>query len=98
MHIAESQGAIVLLAWEGKQDFAKLIDCTATLGAACFLPCSGLLCRAWLSRNQYLYAHAANFNLGNTLGNLGDVSGAESGRFQGLLAALPPPESLVAGV
>ncbi len=98
MDIAESHGAIILLAWEGKQDFAELIDCTSKPEATGLLPYSGLLCQTWLSSNQSPYAHAVNLNLGDTLGTLGDVSGAESGRFHGLVAARSPPESLVAEV
>ena len=78
MDIAESYGATVLLAWEGKQNFAELIDYTSRLEAAGLSPLSALLYQTWLSRNQSPYAHAVNFNLGATLSNLGDISGAEA--------------------
>ena len=78
MDIAESYGATVLLAWEGKQGFAELIDYTSRLEAAGLSPLSALLYQTWLSRNQSPYAHAVNFNLGATLSNLGDISGAEA--------------------
>jgi hypothetical protein len=98
MDSPESHGATVLLAWEGKQDFAELIDYTAKLEAAGLLPYSGLLHQTWFSRNQSPYAHAVNLNLVANLGNLGDGSWAESGRFQGLVAAIPPPGELVVEV
>jgi predicted O-linked N-acetylglucosamine transferase (SPINDLY family) len=78
MDIAESYGATVLLAWEGKQDFAELIDYTAKLESAGLAPLSALLYQTWLNRNQSPYAHAVNFNLGATLSNLGDIPGAEA--------------------
>ena len=78
MDIAESYGATVLLAWEGKQDFAELIDYTAKLESAGLAPLSALLYQTWLNRNQSPYAHAVNFNLGATLSNLGDLAGAEA--------------------
>ena len=78
MDIAESYGATVLLAWEGKQDFAELIDYAAKLESAGLAPLSALLYQTWLNRNQSPYAHAVNFNLGATLSNLGDLAGAEA--------------------
>ena len=78
MDIAESYGAKVLLAWEGKQDFAELIDYTTKLENAGLSPLSALLYQTWLSRNQSPYSHAVNFNLGATLSNLGDIAGAEA--------------------
>jgi predicted O-linked N-acetylglucosamine transferase (SPINDLY family) len=78
MEIVESFGAKVMLAWEGKQDFAELIEYTARLEAADLLPLSALLYQTWLTRNQSPYAHAVNFNLGATLSNLGDTAGAEA--------------------
>jgi predicted O-linked N-acetylglucosamine transferase (SPINDLY family) len=78
MDIAESYGATVMLAWEGKQDFAQLIDYTARLESAGLSPLSVLLYQTWLGRTQSPYAHAVNFNLGATLSNLGDLAGAET--------------------
>lgn len=78
MEIAESYGATVLLAWEGKQAFVELIDYTSRLEAAGLLPLSALLYQTWLNRNPSPYAHAVNFNLGATLNNLGDTAGAEA--------------------
>lgn len=78
MEIAESFGATVLLAWEGKQPFVELIDYTSRLERAGLLPLSALLYQTWLTRNQSPYAHAVNFNLGATLSNLGDMAGAEA--------------------
>lgn len=78
MEIAESFGATVLLAWEGKQPFVELIDYTSRLESAGLLPLSALLYQTWLTRNQSPYAHAVNFNLGATLNTLGDTAGAEA--------------------
>ena len=78
MEIAESYGATVLLAWEGKQAFVDLIDYTSRLEAVGLLPLSALLYQTWLNRNPSPYAHAVNFNLGATLNNLGDAVGAEA--------------------
>jgi predicted O-linked N-acetylglucosamine transferase (SPINDLY family) len=78
MDIAESFGATVLLAWEGKQPFVQLIDYTSRLESAGLLPLSALLYQTWLTRNQSPYAHAVNFNLGATLNTLGDTAGAEA--------------------
>lgn len=78
MEIAESFGATVLLAWEGKQPFVELIDYTSRLEAAGLLPLSALLYQTWLTRNPSPYSHAVNFNLGATLNTLGDTAGAEA--------------------
>ncbi len=78
MEIVESFGATVMLAWEGKQDFAELIGFAARLEAAGLSPLSALLYQTWLTRNQSPYAHAVTFNLGATLSNLGDTAGAEA--------------------
>lgn len=78
MEIAESYGATVLLAWEGKLPFVELIDYTSRLEGAGLLPLSALMYQTWLSRNPSPYAHAVNFNLGATLNTLGDTAGAEA--------------------
>ena len=67
----------VLLAWQGKLDFSALIDCASRLETENFGPLTAVLYQTWLKRNQSPYAHAVYFNLGVTLSNAGDLSGAE---------------------
>jgi predicted O-linked N-acetylglucosamine transferase (SPINDLY family) len=78
MEIAESYGATVMLAWEGKLPFVELIDFTSRLESAGLQPLAALLYQTWLNRNPSPYAHAVNFNLGATLNTLGDTAGAEA--------------------
>ena len=66
-----------MLAWQGTLDFNQLIDCATRLEAEKLSPLAAVLYQTWLGRNQSPYLHAAYFNLGATLSNLGDVSGAE---------------------
>ncbi len=68
----------LLLAWQGKLEFLQLIDCASKLEAAGLAPLSAVLYQTWLKRNpESVYAYAANFNLGVTLNNAGDLLGAE---------------------
>lgn len=65
-------------AWQGKLDFAQLIDCASQMEAHQLRPLSAVLYQTWLSRNTSPYAYAAYFNLGTTLSNEDDFSGAEA--------------------
>lgn len=71
-------GSTVLAAWEGKLAFPELIDFATRLESAGLSPLAAVLYQTWLSRIQSPYSHAVNFNLGATLSNLGDLSGAEA--------------------
>lgn len=93
MEIAESYGATVMLAWEGKLPFVELIDYTSRLEGAGLQPLAALLYQTWLNRNPSPYAHAVNFNLGATLNTLGDTAGAEAAyrRAIGIAPAFAQP-------
>jgi predicted O-linked N-acetylglucosamine transferase (SPINDLY family) len=67
----------ILLAWQGKLDFLQLIDCASQLETKTPNPLAAVLYQTWVKRNQSPYLHAAYFNLGTTLTNLGDLVGAE---------------------
>ncbi len=67
----------MLRAWHGQLEFSELINITARLEAAKFGPLSAVLYQTWLSRNTSPYAHVVYFNLGVTLSNEDDCSGAE---------------------
>lgn len=71
-------GSAVLHGWQGALPFADLLDQTAKLEAEGYPQLSAVLYQTWLSRNPSPYAHAAYFNLGATLSNLGDRSAAEA--------------------
>ena len=65
-------------AWQGKLDFAQLIDCASQMEARQLRSLSAILYQTWLSRNASPYAYAAYFNLGTTLSNEDDFAGAEA--------------------
>ncbi len=68
----------VLLAWQGTLDFTHLIDAASKLDAKGSGPLAAVLYQTWVKRNQSPYLHAAYFNLGASLSNLGDSAGAEA--------------------
>jgi predicted O-linked N-acetylglucosamine transferase (SPINDLY family) len=68
----------VLLAWQGKLDFSQLIERTAMLESRQLGPLAAVLYQTWVKRNASVYLHAAYFNLGATLTNVGDLPGAEA--------------------
>ena len=68
----------VLLAWKGELGFPELITYASELETRGFAPLAAVLYQTWLSRVQSPYAHAANFNLGATLTNIGDLVGAQA--------------------
>ena len=68
----------VLLAWNGELAFPDLINCASALESEGFAALAAVIYQTWLTRTQSPYAHAANFNLGATLSNLGDLVGAEA--------------------
>ena len=68
----------VLLAWSGELAFPGLINCASELESDGLSALAAVIYQTWLTRTQSPYAHAANFNLGATLSNLGDLVGAEA--------------------
>lgn len=77
MTIEENFASEVLDAWQGKLDFSKLIDSANQLEAKQLGPLAAVLYQTWLKHNQSPFAYAAYFNLGATLSNSDDLSGAE---------------------
>ena len=78
MTVAEESFATnTLLAWQGKLDFYQLIDHASRLEAEKLGPLAAVLYQTWLKHNPSPYAHAVYFNLGATLTNAGDLTGAE---------------------
>jgi predicted O-linked N-acetylglucosamine transferase (SPINDLY family) len=78
MSDTEGFASAVLKAWQGELDFTALIDCATSLEAGGHPQLAAVLYQTWLSKTPSVYAHAAHFNLGVTLGNLGDWVGAEA--------------------
>ena len=67
----------ILLAWQGGLDFSQLINSASRLEAKGLGPLAVVLYQTWVRRNQSPFLHAAYFNLGATLTNMGDFLGAE---------------------
>ena len=74
----EDFGSKVLLAWNGELSFADLLSAAAALDERGSSPLTAVLYQTWILRNASPYTHAALFNLGTTLTNLGDLGGAEA--------------------
>jgi predicted O-linked N-acetylglucosamine transferase (SPINDLY family) len=77
VNIEENFASAVLRAWHGDLDLSQLIDCATQLEAKNLGPLAAVLYQTWLKRNPSPYAHAVSFNLGATLVNEGDPTGAE---------------------
>ena len=58
-------------------EFPQLIEYASKLEDERLSPLTAVLYQTWIKRNQSPYAHAVYFNLGVTLGNLGDLLGSE---------------------
>jgi predicted O-linked N-acetylglucosamine transferase (SPINDLY family) len=84
----EGFGATVGQAWQGQLSFTDVLNVAAQLESEGFLPLSAVLYQTWLARTASAYAHAAHFNLGATLANLGDLAGAEAA-YRAALALAP---------
>jgi predicted O-linked N-acetylglucosamine transferase (SPINDLY family) len=78
MPVTDKFASNVLLAWNGKLAFPELINSASELESDGFAALAAVLYQTWLARGQSPYAHAAYFNLGATLSNLGDLPGAEA--------------------
>jgi predicted O-linked N-acetylglucosamine transferase (SPINDLY family) len=74
----EDFGSKVLLAWKGELSFSDLLGVASTLDEHGSSPLTAVLYQTWISRNASPYTHAALFNLGTTLTNLGDLAGSEA--------------------
>lgn len=75
---ADNYVDVLLRAWQGKLEFAQLIDCASQMEARQLRALSAVLYQTWLGRNTSPYAYAAYFNLGVTLSNEDDFAGAEA--------------------
>jgi predicted O-linked N-acetylglucosamine transferase (SPINDLY family) len=87
VNIEKNFASVVLHAWQGKLEFSQLIDCASQLEEKKLSPLTAVLYQTWLNRNQSPYAHAVYFNLGVTLGNEGDLTGAEAAYLQAIKLA-----------
>lgn len=84
---ADKFASNVLLAWNGKLAFPDLIHCASELESDGFSALAAVLYQTWLARVPSPYGHAAYFNLGATLSNLGDLAGAEVAYRQAIARA-----------
>lgn len=78
MPALEQFGSDVVRAWQGELSFNDLLDRAGALEAEGHRPLSAVLYQTWLNRNPSPLAHAAYFNLGAALANLGEVESAEA--------------------
>ena len=75
--VVEDFGSKVSLAWSGDLAFVDLLNAASSLEAQGNSPLAAVLYQTWVARSVSPYTHAALFNLGTTLTNLGDLAGAE---------------------
>lgn len=80
MDCEQEFGSAVSLAWKGEDalSFSELISRASQCELKGVPHFAAVLYQTWLQRTNSVYAHAANFNLGVTLSNLGDLVGAEA--------------------
>ncbi len=74
----ENYVAVLQRAWQGQLEFGQLIDCASQMEARQLGPLAAVLYQTWLSRTTSPYAYAGYFNLGVTLSNENDFTGAET--------------------
>lgn len=84
MTIEKNFESAVLRAWQGNLELSQLIDYASQLEAKKLGPLAAVLYQTWLNRNQPPYAYAVYFNLGVTLSNENDLTGAESAYHQAI--------------
>ncbi len=84
MTIEKNFASVLLRAWKGDLDFSQLISYASQLEANKFGSLAAVLYQTWLNRNQSPYAHAVYFNLGVTLSNESDLTGAEAAYRQAI--------------
>lgn len=87
MSALENFGSKVLLAWKGELAFTELINFASELDAGGYNQLAAVIYQTWISKNESVYVHAAYFNLGVTLTNLGDLAAAESAYHQAMAIA-----------
>ena len=80
----ENYVSVVMQAWQGKLEFAQLLDCAAQMEARKLGPLAAVLYQTWLNRNPSPFAYAGYFNLGVTLANEDDFVGAEAAYRQSI--------------
>ena len=73
----ERHAPAVLLAWQGELDFSQLLEYASELEGNKQGILAAVLYQTWVKRTQSPFLHAAYFNLGAVLSNVGDVGGAE---------------------
>jgi predicted O-linked N-acetylglucosamine transferase (SPINDLY family) len=73
----ERYAPAVLLAWQGELDFSQLLEYASELEANKQGVLAAVLYQTWVKRTQSPFLHAAYFNLGAVLSNVGDAAGAE---------------------
>jgi predicted O-linked N-acetylglucosamine transferase (SPINDLY family) len=76
--LADEFGTLITLAWKAELEFTSLLNHALELDTSGLPHLSAVLYQTWLSRSSSPYMHLANFNLGATLTNLGDLVGAEA--------------------
>lgn len=79
--------AVVMQAWNGQMALTHLIDQCGKLEQSGRAPLAAILYRTWLDRTPSPHAHLAYFNLGVSLSNLGDLTGAEKAYRQAITLA-----------
>lgn len=78
MSVTEDFASLIQRAWQRALSFADLLDVAGQLEAAGNAPLAAVLYQTWTSRNSSPYLHAALFNQGTVLTNLGETEQAES--------------------
>ncbi|MCM8621666.1 MAG: acetylglucosamine transferase [Candidatus Accumulibacter sp.] len=80
--------SLLMQAWNGQLELLQLIDQCSKLEQERRAPLAAILYQTWLKRTPSTHAHAAYFNLGATLSNLGDLVASEEAYRQAI--ALSP--------
>jgi tetratricopeptide (TPR) repeat protein len=80
--------SLLMQAWNGQLELLQLIDQCSKLEQEQRAPLAAILYQTWLKRTPSTHAHAAYFNLGATLSNLGDLAASEEAYRQAI--ALSP--------
>lgn len=77
--VGEQEIASTLMdAWNGRLELTQLIDRCTKFENGQRAPLAAILYQTWLQRTQSPHVHLVWFNLGATLSNLGDLTGAEA--------------------
>lgn len=76
--------SVLTAAWNGELELLQLIDHCSKLEQSRRAPLAAILYQTWLRRTRSPHAHLANFNLGATLTNLGELTSAEEAYRQAI--------------